>query len=65
MKAVQASQFGAPSVLTVTDLPDPTPGPGQIAIDVTHAAVGLIDVYLRKGLFKDAPAAAAAVRSRS
>ncbi|MFD8045483.1 zinc-binding alcohol dehydrogenase family protein [Streptomyces chartreusis] len=54
MKAVQASQFGAPSVLTVTDLPDPTPGPGQIAIDVTHAAVGLIDVYLRQGLFKDA-----------
>ncbi len=55
MKAVQASQFGAPSVLTITDLPDPTPGPGQIAIDVTHAAVGLIDVYLRQGLFKDAP----------
>ncbi|MER6536081.1 zinc-binding dehydrogenase [Streptomyces sp900105755] len=55
MKAIQAVQFGAPSVLTVTDLPDPTPGPGQITIDVTHAAVGLIDVYLRQGLFKDAP----------
>ncbi|MEW2515491.1 zinc-binding dehydrogenase [Streptomyces sp. NPDC046870] len=55
MKAVQATRFGAPSVLAVTDLPDPTPGPGQITIDVTHAAVGLIDVYLRQGVFKDTP----------
>ena len=53
MKAVQVNGFGDPAVLTVTELPDPTPGPGQVAIDVTHAAVGLIDVYLRQGLYKD------------
>jgi NADPH2:quinone reductase len=53
MQAVQAISFGDPSVLTVTDLPDPKPAPGQIAIDVTHAAVGLIDVYFRQGLYKD------------
>jgi NADPH:quinone reductase len=39
----------------MADLPDPAPGPGQIAIDVTHAAVGLVDVLLRQGLFKDRP----------
>ena len=44
MKAIQAIEFGSPNVLHVVNLPDPTPGPGQIAIDVTHAAVGLIDV---------------------
>jgi NADPH:quinone reductase len=55
MKAVQATQFGDPTVLTVADLPDPTPGPGQIAIDVTHAAVGLIDVFLRQGLYSGRP----------
>ncbi|GLK73616.1 zinc-binding dehydrogenase [Ancylobacter dichloromethanicus] len=55
MKAIQATQFGSPSVLTVVDLPDPTPGPGQIAIDVTHAAVGLIDLLFRQGQFKDVP----------
>ncbi|MBZ9935282.1 zinc-binding dehydrogenase [Mesorhizobium sp. BR1-1-16] len=55
MKAIQATQFGDPSVLAVVDLPDPTPGPGQIAIDVTHATVGLIDVLFRRGLFKDVP----------
>lgn len=39
----------------MADLPDPVPGPGQIAIDVTHAAVGLIDVFIRQGLYKDRP----------
>jgi NADPH2:quinone reductase len=55
MQAVQASEFGDPAVLKVVELPDPTPGPGQIAIDVSHAAVGLIDVFLRQGLYKDRP----------
>lgn len=55
MKAIQATQFGSPSVLKVVDLPDPTPGPGQISIDVSHAAVGLIDILFRQGQFKDVP----------
>ena len=55
MQAVQATAFGDPSVLRLVELPDPTPGPGQIAIDVSHAAVGLIDVFLRQGLYKDRP----------
>ncbi|MGQ4511974.1 zinc-binding dehydrogenase [Streptomyces sp. DW26H14] len=53
MKAVQVSRFGEPGVLALADLPDPVPGPGQLTIDVTHAAVGLVDVYIRQGLFKD------------
>lgn len=52
MKAAQASRFGEPDVLALADLPDPAPGPGQVAINVTHAAVGLIDVYIRQGLFQ-------------
>jgi NADPH:quinone reductase len=55
MKAVQVMRFGDPAVLVPIDVPDPTPGAGQIAIDVTHAAVGLIDVFFRQGLFKDRP----------
>ena len=37
----------------LTELPDPVPGPGQVAIDVTYAAVGLVDIYIRQGLYKD------------
>jgi NADPH2:quinone reductase len=55
MRAIQATQFGSPSVLTLVALLDPSPGPGQIAIDVTHAAVGLIDLLFRQGQFKDVP----------
>lgn len=55
MKAVQAVGFGDPNVLKMVHLPDPAPGPGQVAIDVTHAAVGLIDLLFRQGQFKDVP----------
>ncbi|WP_027004837.1 quinone oxidoreductase family protein [Conexibacter woesei] len=49
MHAITISRFGDPDVLTEAELPDPRPGPGQIAIDVTHAAVGMIDVIFRRG----------------
>src|SRR5216683_3649514 len=37
MKAAYLQQFGGPEVLKYGDLPDPTPGPGQVVVD-THAA---------------------------
>ena len=55
MFVIQATQFGSPEVLSPVEVPDVTPGPGQISIDVTHAAVGLIDVLLRQGQFRDMP----------
>jgi NADPH:quinone reductase len=55
MKAILVSSFGAPEVLRVTELPDPAPGPGEVAVDVTCAAVGLIDVFIRQGLYRDRP----------
>jgi NADPH2:quinone reductase len=55
MKVVQATSFGLPSVLEVVDLPDPVAGAGQVAIDVTHSAVGLIDIFFRQGLYADVP----------
>lgn len=53
MKAVQVSQFGPPSVLRLIECPDPVPGPGEVAIDVSHASVGLVDLFFRAGQFKD------------
>jgi NADPH2:quinone reductase len=50
MQAIQVSSFGAPEVLRLIELPDPAPGPGEVAVDVTRAAVGLIDVFIRQGL---------------
>jgi NADPH2:quinone reductase len=55
MRAVTISRFGGPDVLTTVDLPTPEPGPGQVSIDVTHAAVGLADVLMRRGEFGGEP----------
>src|SRR6516165_10541151 len=53
MRAAIVTRFGAPDVIEVSEIPDPIPGPGQVSIDVTHAAVGLVDVFIRQGLYKD------------
>jgi NADPH2:quinone reductase len=49
MRAITISQFGSPDVLTEVELPDPRPAAGEVAINVTHAAVGMIDVIFRRG----------------
>src|SRR5260370_36631650 len=55
MRAITISRFGPPDVLTEVELPDPRPAAGQVAIDVTHAAVGMIDVFFRRGAFSGDP----------
>ncbi|GIM92988.1 quinone oxidoreductase family protein [Paractinoplanes toevensis] len=55
MLAAVVTRFGNPDVFALTDLPDPQPGPGQISINVSHAAVGLIDAYVRQGLYSERP----------
>ncbi|MEO3765535.1 alcohol dehydrogenase catalytic domain-containing protein [Streptomyces sp. B8F3] len=52
MYAAVVTDSGSPDTFEPTELPGPVPGPGQVTIDVTHAAVGLIDVYLRQGLYE-------------
>ena len=53
MHAAVVTRFGEPGVFELMELPDPVPGPGQVAIDVSHAAVGLVDIYVRQGLYQD------------
>lgn len=48
MKAVQVHQFGAPSVLTVEEIPPPTPNAGQVLIRVHAAGVSPLDTYVRE-----------------
>lgn len=50
MKAIQITQTGGPDVLEYTDVPDPSPGPGQALVDVTAIGVNYTDVYTRSGL---------------
>jgi NADPH2:quinone reductase len=49
MHATIVSAFGGPEVLIEAELPDPKPGPGQLTINTSYAAVGLVDVFMRRG----------------
>ena len=55
MKAVVIREFGAPSVMKVEDLPDPSPGAGQVLIRVGAAGVNPVDTYIRSGAYAHKP----------
>ncbi len=49
MKAVFIREHGDPSVLEYGDLPDPTPGPGEVLLRVRATALNRLDLYTREG----------------
>jgi NADPH:quinone reductase-like Zn-dependent oxidoreductase len=54
MKAVRMHSFGGPDVLTLEELPKPTPGPHEVLIRVEAAGVNPVDCKTRSGEFKPA-----------
>jgi len=52
MKAIQIHETGGPEVLTLADLPIPTPGPGQVLIKIAATGVNFIEIYFREGRYK-------------
>jgi NADPH2:quinone reductase len=46
--------FGEPDVLTMQDLPDPTPGNGELLIEVHASAMNPVDYKIRSGSFRGA-----------
>ena len=51
MRAIQITESGGPEVLIPTELPDPTPGPGELLVEVAVAGVNYIDTYQRQGIY--------------
>jgi len=52
LKAIQITQTGGPEVLTLAELPIPTPGPGQVLIKVAATGINFIEIYYREGRYK-------------
>lgn len=52
MKAIRIQATGGPEVLRYEEIPQPTPGPGQVLIRVEAAGVNYIDTYHRSGLYR-------------
>lgn len=51
MRAITAPEPGGPEALTVTELPDPEAGPGEVVIDVVASAVNRADTLQRQGFY--------------
>jgi NADPH2:quinone reductase len=52
MRAVICHTYGPPEDLVVEEVPDPTPGPGQLVVRVRAAAVNFPDVLLIAGKYQ-------------
>jgi NADPH:quinone reductase len=49
MHAIMVNAFGGPDTFAVTDVERPSPGPGQILVEVAVSGVNFLDVYQRTG----------------
>ncbi|OZV81691.1 NADPH:quinone reductase [Micromonospora echinospora] len=49
MRVVEVSRFGGPEVLTLIEVPDPAPGPGEVVVDVAVADVLWVETMIRSG----------------
>ena len=50
MRAAFFERHGGPEVVEVGDLPDPSPGPGEVLIRVRAAGLNHLDLWVRRGL---------------
>src|SRR5206468_9095088 len=55
--AVTMSGFGDVDVLGWGEVPDPTPGPGEVVVDVVASAVNRADLLQRQGFYPPPPGA--------
>ena len=54
MRAITTTEYGDPSVLQLTEIPDPRPGPGEVLIDVVATSVNRADLLQRQGRYAPA-----------
>lgn len=57
MRAVIAAEPGGPEVLSVGEVPDPTPAPGEVVLEVAAAGLNRADLLQRQGFYPPPPGA--------
>ena len=53
MRAIVIPSFGEPEVLTLRELPDAHPGPGQVSIRVAYIGVNYADLMARRNRYSN------------
>jgi NADPH2:quinone reductase len=51
MKAIQQTAFGGPEVLELADVPEPTPGDGEILVRVSRVGMNFADTHQRENKY--------------
>jgi putative PIG3 family NAD(P)H quinone oxidoreductase len=57
VKAITMTEPGGPDVLTWSEVPDVSPGPGEVLVDVAASAVNRADLLQREGNYAPPPGA--------
>jgi NADPH2:quinone reductase len=52
MRSIVVPRLGGPEVLTVREMPMPTPAEGEILVKVKYAGITFGDVYQREGTYR-------------
>jgi NADPH2:quinone reductase len=55
MKSIVVREFGPAEVMKLEDVPDPTPGPGQVVVRARAIGVNPVEVYIRSGTYARKP----------
>jgi len=55
MKALLCTEFGPLEKLTIREIPKPSPGPGQVLLDVKASSLNFPDVLMAQGLYQVKP----------
>jgi NADPH2:quinone reductase len=55
MKAIVVREFGAAEVMKLEEVPNPSPGPGQVLVRVKAVGVNPVEVYIRTGTYARKP----------
>lgn len=55
MKAIRAHEFGGPEVLRYDDIPEPSPGAGQVRVRLHAVGVNPFDTYMLGGTYAITP----------
>ncbi|HLV37149.1 MAG TPA: quinone oxidoreductase [Spirillospora sp.] len=53
MKAIRVHQHGGPEALSYEEVEVPQPGPGEARVKIEAIGLNFVDVYQRKGLYKN------------
>lgn len=56
MRAIRVHQFGGPEVLTLEQVPAPSPGAGEVVVRLHAAGVNPVEAYVRTGQYARLPA---------